>query len=335
MDMPLVSFIVPMHNSENTIEDTLLSILKINYVNFEIIVINDNSSDSSEKIVSKLMSAHKQIKLISNNTDKHGPGIARNFGIKQVHGKYLAFVDSDDLVSSNILEETIPLMEKMDSDICFFNYCNRTKNDIQEKNIIKKELNGISLTKKEFRPLMLNMMHSPWGKVYRSSIILQNNVLFPDFLDAEDTLFVYKTFNYAKKFSFITKNLYFYTLDNNSSITNQKDKKKNISGLQAITESYLYLHKLLPRQKFFLDLDSFLISNWVYNVRFLSKKERVDSLIQLNNLLEKNGPPLPKIGLVYYILSYFFRFLPKSKLRDTLKKMYEINKKYRMILHVS
>lgn len=101
-----------MYNSENTIKNTLESVLNQCYGNFEIIIVNDGSNDSSKKIVEGYMSndANKTIRLI--NQENAGVSAARNRGIEEAKGDYIAFLDSDDLWANNKLTRQIEVMEK-------------------------------------------------------------------------------------------------------------------------------------------------------------------------------------------------------------------------------
>jgi glycosyltransferase involved in cell wall biosynthesis len=100
---PLVSVIIPTYNSEKYIEETLKSVLNQTYKNFEILIIDDGSSDSTNTIVEQYIKKDKRI--FSYKVDRAGnPSIPRNYGIKQAKGEYIAFIDSDDLWVKNKLE---------------------------------------------------------------------------------------------------------------------------------------------------------------------------------------------------------------------------------------
>ncbi|QCX34370.1 glycosyltransferase family 2 protein [Caloramator sp. E03] len=107
-----VSIIVPYYNSEKTIIRALDSIKNQTYKDFEIIIINDGSNDSSEKLVNKFINDNKNIKCKHLNQKNKGPSSARNLGIKSSKGEYIAFLDSDDTWENNKLEEQINFLEK-------------------------------------------------------------------------------------------------------------------------------------------------------------------------------------------------------------------------------
>ena len=101
--MPLISVIIPIFNAERHIRKCIESVLAQTYENFEIICIDDCSSDKTKDIVSSLRLTDKRIKLISNRTNL-GASASRNRGIKEASGDYITFVDADDHISKNALE---------------------------------------------------------------------------------------------------------------------------------------------------------------------------------------------------------------------------------------
>ncbi|MDS1369877.1 glycosyltransferase family 2 protein [Aliarcobacter butzleri] len=109
LDEELVSIITPLYNSEKYISDTINSVLKQTYINWEMIIIDDFSSDNSFNIVKEYSDKDSRIKLIRLNKNS-GVAIARNKGIREARGKYLTFIDSDDLWENNFIEKSINFM---------------------------------------------------------------------------------------------------------------------------------------------------------------------------------------------------------------------------------
>lgn len=108
---PLVSIITPSYNAERYIEDTINSVLKQSYSNFEMLIVDDNSTDNTRKIVEKYSKQDKRIKLFILS-EKGGASEARNKALKEAKGKYIAFLDSDDLWKPEKLEKQINFMEE-------------------------------------------------------------------------------------------------------------------------------------------------------------------------------------------------------------------------------
>lgn len=117
-----VSVIMPAFNSENTIINAVKSVLNQKFQNFELIIVDDGSTDSTLKIISNFSHPYKNIKIMHNKGLK-GPSGARNTGIRCSSGKYVSFLDSDDLWLPNHLQEGIAFLEANSNiDVVFFNF---------------------------------------------------------------------------------------------------------------------------------------------------------------------------------------------------------------------
>lgn len=117
----MVSIIIPVFNSQNTIKEAIYSVLSQTYSNFEILIIDDNSSDNSLDIINELSEKDKRIKIISLSENK-GVANARNLGLKNATGEFIAFLDSDDKWYPNKLEAQIHFMKANNYDFTFTSY---------------------------------------------------------------------------------------------------------------------------------------------------------------------------------------------------------------------
>jgi len=118
----LVSIIMPNYNSVQFIEETIISVFAQTYKNWELVLVDDCSTDSSVKIIESLMAEDKRIKLIKLR-ENSGPAIARNHAIQEAQGRYLAFLDSDDLWHPKKLSKQIAFMKEQDIALSYTGYC--------------------------------------------------------------------------------------------------------------------------------------------------------------------------------------------------------------------
>jgi len=117
----LVSIIMPNYNSASFIKESIVSILSQSYENWELILVDDCSSDDSLKVIEALIADDKRIKLIKL-TENSGPAIARNRAIKEAKGRYVAFLDSDDLWTPDKLLKQISFMQEHDVALSYTGY---------------------------------------------------------------------------------------------------------------------------------------------------------------------------------------------------------------------
>lgn len=115
INLPLVSVVIPVFNRENTVTAAIDSVLKQTYDNIEIIVVNDASTDNTEKII---FDKYEDKILYLRNAENRGVSFSRNRGIENANGKYIAFLDSDDVWFTFHIKESIDAMQKTDRSVC-------------------------------------------------------------------------------------------------------------------------------------------------------------------------------------------------------------------------
>ncbi len=122
MNQELVSVIMPAYNASKYIKDSIQSVIAQHYANWELLVIDDGSTDSTVQIVEDMAKSDNRIRLFINHTPSGSPAIPRNIGIQNAQGRYIAFLDSDDLWIPEKLAEQIPLFQGEDTKIVFSFY---------------------------------------------------------------------------------------------------------------------------------------------------------------------------------------------------------------------
>ena len=202
--MEKVSIIIPIYNSDKTIDRCLKSIINQTYRNIEVICINDGSFDNSYKILQNYLRTDSRIKVI-NQTNK-GVSSARNNGIKNSTGKYIMFVDADDYLKNNMIELLVKSIKKDSSDLLICNYDVKCKNYIKEHKSIK---NDKVMNKKEFlkdygKFQKGELINQPWNKLYIKSKIRK---LFDESMClGEDLIFNVNYIENIEKISYIDDN---------------------------------------------------------------------------------------------------------------------------------
>ena len=132
----LVSIITPSFNSARFIEECILSVISQTYINWEMLIVDDCSQDNSVDIISKFSNNETRIRLFCLEKNV-GPAEARNIAIRNASGKYIAFLDSDDIWCSNKLEDQLKFMEKNNVEFSFTSYQCVNENGDDMNKIIK------------------------------------------------------------------------------------------------------------------------------------------------------------------------------------------------------
>lgn len=182
----MVSIIIPVYNSEKYIECCLQSVFAQTYTNYEVIIVDDGSTDKTISIINRIVKRKEHVVLLRKPNG--GVSSARNFGIQYSRGEYVTFIDSDDIIDRDYLSTLItPLVENnydfVMSGILFFSE-NNNKTDIQ---ILPSYRYDLSKKDNWFLLATSQLITSPVAKLYRTSIIKHNQIRFnEEFEQGED-----------------------------------------------------------------------------------------------------------------------------------------------------
>lgn len=220
---PKVSIIIPVYNAEDHLEKCFDSIIKQINGDYEVILINDGSTDRSEMICKKYRDLDERVRYIYQ--ENAGVAIARNHGIEEARGEYIAFLDNDDLLSRHFVEAVHHYVQDA-PDVAFFQY----RKIYTEAEAFKYD-DRLLFTRKEkikifnddteylqmelFCPTSDDIKRStivfPWGKVYRRDFLLDNRLFFDvEVRLCEDVYMNLKVYEKAKKIIYIELPVYYY-----------------------------------------------------------------------------------------------------------------------------
>lgn len=204
----LISVIIPVYNAKNSLDKCIYSIVEQSETNYEIILINDGSTDGSWELCKKWEKQSPRIHAYTQHNA--GVSVARNFGLDKAHGKYILFVDADDELSLNALEKYKNY--NLDQyDLIIGSYCKIGR--LTKKKLVRKdeEYNTDRILEqiKEFDKLL----STPWGKLYKKEIITKYNLRFEEGRPfGEDHIFNLRYCQHIKKCRVISDITYNYTL---------------------------------------------------------------------------------------------------------------------------
>ena len=252
-ETPEVSIIIPLYNAEDYIKVTLKSLQQQTFQDFEVVVVDDCSTDKSLNSVKKFRDSEdigSKIKIIE--LEKNG-GISntRNVGLHCSRGKYITFLDNDDMLMPNALETFFNLAEKYQAEIVHTHshYQNEVEAPVNKDAVFLKASfehgNKKNLTAPPYYLTndMTERMNSfsvygidwnVWGKFFRRDFLMTHNVHFPKIQLTEDLLFCFQCLIHSKKYLMIPDSLYIYRFRADSTLRKERDKSflKKIIGVQ-------------------------------------------------------------------------------------------------------
>lgn len=225
--MPKVSVIIPVYNAEKYLRQCLDSLVKQTLREFEVICVDDGSTDHSLQILKDYSALDDRVHAFTQTNQ--GAAVARNWGIEKANGEYLLFLDSDDFFEKTLLEETYVAAAEVNADIVLF-----AARQFNHK--IKKFENMPWTLKTELLPdrvfaaseiadrIFQVTTPSPWTKLFRKEFILENRLQYQNLKNANDLSFVYTALFLAQKIRWLDRPLVNYRINQGDS-TQAKKKK--------------------------------------------------------------------------------------------------------------
>lgn len=184
MDSELISVIIPAYNAADTISQCIDSVITQSYCNMEIIVVDDGSEDETGAIVQEYCNKHDNLILIDQKNS--GAGSAQNMGLQVASGKYVQFVDSDDILMPNATQILYNAINEAESDLVICGAQNSGGGG--DITTIATSLRGKQQITSYFDTMLSNGSFVPlWNKLYKREIC--NNLVFEDIKVGEDLLF--------------------------------------------------------------------------------------------------------------------------------------------------
>lgn len=240
-----ISIIVPIYNAQKYLKKCINSLINQSYKNLEIILIDDESTDNSPKICDEYSKKDKRIKVIHKLNG--GVSSSRNEGLKNTTGDYILFVDADDYIEPNCIEECLNIIEKYHPDIIKFGFT-KELNLYKKKNTFTVKTNTL-IEEKNYNNLIYKyILTTPdfcniWNSIIKKEICIQNQ-FDTNLTLGEDYLYFIKCLTKSKRIYFLDKHLYHYVINNNS-ITHKFNIKQNIEKLKNGITANIKIQKLI------------------------------------------------------------------------------------------
>lgn len=300
----LLSVVSPVYNGSAYLTPFLESVLHQTFRDFELIMVDDGSTDESPKILQSYQEKDVRIRLIRQN--HKGAGSARNVGFSQAKGQYIIFLDSDDWFKEDFFKIMIDRITKDQSDVAvceFFIYNQQTG----ERQILAIAETGNQKIEKTDLALDL-FTPNTWVKVYRTAFLKQNQLLFQEIPSCNDWSFVFASLACANKISVIREPLMYYRTQTSSSISSYRYKRtKDI--VRAIKQ---LKYELKKRDLYSLYQEGFArksVNHLVYEA--FARRRWTGIYVLLRNLLIVNDWTVYK-AFVFKVIRHFGKRICKG-----------------------
>lgn len=240
--VPAISVIIPIYNVGEYLSRCLSSVSYQSFKDFEVIMVDDSSTDNSPQIATEFENKYPNFRLVHNPSK--GVSSARNLGVSLARGEYVAFVDSDDYIDVNYLKYLYTSAKENDADVVHCNYgLYYIESGLVRPVIIRKPRVKImsNLEMAEHTISDFCMRSYLWNKLWRKSLFTDNNITFPE-MRYEDIATTSRLLYFANKGVVINKVLYYYTI-----------RKGSIVQTASLKNSSDYLLSFGYLKRFFID----------------------------------------------------------------------------------
>ena len=344
--MVKVSVVIPVYNVEEFLGECLDSIKNQTLKDIEIICVNDGSTDKSLEILNEYASNDSRFTVIDQENGGHA--VATNRGMKLATGKYIFFMDSDDILELTALEETYNVAESRDVDFVIFqaiNYYMDTGELVEAENYsmnaLADQVGNSIFNWKDIKEHIFNITVTPWSKLYNREFVMNNNIIYPEGLVFDDNVFFYETLFAADRITFLRKHLFKRRWYSSSSTTSgAKHFTDYIDICDLIWQTFFKYNAFdefkeeLLHKKINVNLHWFNLIRPEFKQLFLDKLrenyERIASDCEFKNYifkdLDENQKMIFEAVLKYKRVDDFAVFYDKFRLklkRENLKEKYQ------------
>ena len=272
---PKVSVIIPVFNSEKFLRQCLDSLINQTFLDFEVILVDDGSTDGSIQIIQEYLAKDDRFSLLRQ--DHKFAGVARNTGMSAAKGEYFLFLDSDDFFDKNLLAESYEKAKAYDLDICVFS---AYRFDSQTTQLTKMTWvcnpkyypEGVFSKENNLNYIYAFTTAAPWTKLFRRDFILKNNIHFQEIRSANDVVFVYTAIAEAKRILAFNHPLVFYRVNSGNSLQQTKDKDplSFYRAVMGLREELINRNLYQQLEKPFLN---YALESCIFNLSTLKNEE--------------------------------------------------------------
>lgn len=218
----MLTVIMPLFNAEKYLKEALQSIQKQTYKDFELICINDASTDTTMEILKRFKDSDSRIRILEND-ERSGAAFSRNRGVQEAQGEYITFLDGDDIFEEEMLEAAYITAKDQAADIVIYEYKHVSSEQIYEKKVIQRSMRFVerycrtAFSLRNCEPIeLMSWNAAPWNKLFKKKFIIDNQLEFQNLSSSNDVYFVLLALFLAEKIIWLDdRRVMIYARDHN------------------------------------------------------------------------------------------------------------------------
>lgn len=264
-----VSVIVPVYNASDYLKQSIDCILNQSLKDLEVICVDDGSTDNSLEILKEISADDGRVRFY--HQENRGGGAARNLALTYAEGKYIYFMDADDMIEPTALEECRDICEKKNLDFVIFkamNYAEDTGEYFETDDYTMSEIADYVKDKvfsyKDLGNLVFKMSVTPWCKFYNHDFVRMTKAKFAEGLIFHDNIFFYDSLFYAKRICFLDKFLYTRRRHSASSTGAGDRRYINYITISDMIWEIFFRHNVFDQYRSELSTKKFGVANYWY-----------------------------------------------------------------------
>ncbi len=275
MENPLISVLLPVYNVEKYLCECLESVVNQTYKNIEIILVDDGSTDSSGAICDEYAQKDSRIKVIHQKN--RGLAAVRNISIEEASGEYIAFIDSDDFVATNMIEKMFSAMLRDSSDMVVANiaYVDEKGNPCDPGDSVIPITNSI-ITGYDYNASLCKQYNATlvvsWNKLYKKELFFE--IKFTEGAIHEDEYVIHRIAHKCNKITMLSDTYNFYRQQPESIMNKTYSSRHYKYNFEALSDRIHFLKEQKYDIETIINCEDFFFNNIIYTLRLLDRKNK-------------------------------------------------------------
>lgn len=279
----LVSVIIPTYNAASFVDNTLQSVLKQSYTNIEILVVDDGSNDNTQQVIE----SYNDPRIQFHPREHQGaPGHCRNYGYTIAQGETIIYLDSDDYMEPNMIEEMVKCYQESEVDLVI---CQPRYYDVVNHRIVSNEQEKFFAQDTYTLSDLFEINPFPCNKMYRKSFLEQSGVLYLERVFNQDLGYFLSLVFHKPRFTICKKELMEYRIRPNSITTSSRTRKKHMDILHVFDQVFAEYEKT-KSYELHDALEKMFIRTMLFKISFFDLLSEKENVLKIRAYLYEHSP---------------------------------------------